>query len=105
MAVTCLFLMFHRARAYEGELEYPWAMRKSNEHELFLASGMLQVISGTVVQKVKELDPWKRNIPEKRKLYNEAGRALRLCDAVQECVLEANRSKTRCTRCSAGRSA
>ena len=42
----CLILLIGGAEGYCDELEFPWAMRKQSEHELFLAAGMLHAPGG-----------------------------------------------------------
>jgi hypothetical protein len=76
-------------------LNTEWTVRKSEECELMLAASMLYHIMDYLM-KAALANNWHGKY---RDLYNNAGRAIRLCDSLQHRCLEACKEKGNCKYC------
>jgi hypothetical protein len=96
MRVCCCVLGLGLATGASGEvlpgLNVEWAFRKSEECELILAAGIAyQLMNQLVNASMGGVWPGKF-----RDIYNNAGRAIRLCDSIQHRCMEASATKGVC---------
>ena len=91
-----VIILIALAQGAEGfvapELESIWTLRRSKEAEVYVMAGMLSQITN----KLWSVYLAKEENRKERELYVEAGRAIKLCSALQHHISNASRYKRGC---------